>query len=84
MHKQVEYYSFANDSDGLLGALPNNYTLTVSIPKKTYEENEEIPVDIAPYQKGARVIMTIERGDRIVDTIEQTLDGKPLSIKVKK
>jgi uncharacterized protein YfaS (alpha-2-macroglobulin family) len=84
VHKQIEYYSFANDSDGLLGALPNNYTLTVSIPKKTYEENEDIPVDIAPYQKWARVIMTVERGNRIIDTIEQTLDGKPLTVKVKK
>lgn len=84
VQKQVEYYEFKQDTDGLLGALPNNYALTVSVPKKTYEEGDKIPVDIAPYQKGARVIMTVERGWRIIDSFEKVLDGSALSIEVKK
>jgi uncharacterized protein YfaS (alpha-2-macroglobulin family) len=83
VQKQIEYYEFSNDPDGLLGALPNNYTLTVNIPKKTYEEGEIIPIDIAPYQKWARVLIHIERGNETIETIEKTLDGSPLTLKVK-
>lgn len=84
VQKQIEYYKATDSEDGLLWALPNNYALTVSIPKKTYEEWDTIPVDIAPYQKWAHVIMTVERWDRIVDTIEKELDGSQLTLTVKK
>jgi uncharacterized protein YfaS (alpha-2-macroglobulin family) len=84
VQKQIQYYKANDNNDGLLWALPNNYALTVSIPKKTYEEWEKIPVDIMPYQKGAHVIMTVERWDRIIETIETTLDGSQLSLTAKK
>ena len=83
VQKQIEYYIFTQDPDGLLWSLPNNYTLTVSVPKKTYEEGDLIPIDIAPYQKWARIIMTAERGNRIIDTVETVLDGSPLTMLVK-
>jgi hypothetical protein len=40
------------DGDGYsYGALNNNYTLTVSIDQKQYDEGEKIPVNINPYVK---------------------------------
>lgn len=68
----------------LLGAVPNNYTLTVDIPKKTYKEGEEMPINIAPYQRDAWVVVTIERGQYIVDSFLKKLDGNALTIPVKK
>ncbi len=84
VQKEIDYYDSTQGSDGMLGSLPNNYALNVSIPKKTYEEWEKIPVDIEPYQKGARVILTVERWDSILETIEKTLDGSQLTIEAKK
>ncbi len=84
VQKQIEYYKANDSANWLLWALPNNYSLTVSIPKKTFEEWEKIPVDILPYQKGAKVIMTVERWDRIIDVVETTLDGNQLSLTAKK
>jgi uncharacterized protein YfaS (alpha-2-macroglobulin family) len=68
----------------LLGAVPNNYTLTVDIPKKTYKEGEEIPLNIVPYQRDARVVVTIERGQYIIDSFLKKLDGNQLTVPVKK
>lgn len=84
VQKQISYYNANDDADWLMWAVPNNYAMTVSIPKKTYNEWENIPVDIIPYQKWAHVVMTIERWDRILETIEKTLDGSQLSFTVKK
>ena len=38
VQKEIDYYDSTQGSDGMLGSLPNNYALNVSIPKKTYEE----------------------------------------------
>lgn len=84
VQKQIDYYDSTQGNDGMLGSLPNNYALSVNIPKKIYEEWEKIPIDIEPYQKGATVILTVERWNRVLDTIEKTLDGSQLSIEAKK
>jgi hypothetical protein len=60
VQKRVSRYQSSAESD-LLGAVPNNYTLTVDIPKKTYEEGDEIPVNLVPYQRGAWVVITVEK-----------------------
>lgn len=83
VQKQIEYYEFNNNVDDLLWTLPNNYTLTIDVPKKIYEAWEEIPINIAPYQKWARVLIHIERWNQIIETIEKTLDWSPLTIRVK-
>ena len=84
VQKRIERYKFDDDTDGFLGNVPNNYTLKVDIPKKTYAVDDEIPVNINPYQKGARVVVTVERGQYIVDQYLKQLDGSPLTITAKR
>ena len=85
VQKRLSWYAWSADEESdLLGAVPNNYTLTVDIPKKTYKEGEEIPLNIVPYQRDARVVVTIERGQYIIDSFLKKLDGTQLKIPVKK
>lgn len=84
VQKQIDYYDSTAGKDWMLGSLPNNYALNVNIPKKTYEEWEQIPINIEPYQKGARVVITVERGEDIIDSFEKTVDGSQLFIEAKK
>lgn len=72
------------DGDGYnYGSLNNNYTLTVSIDQKQYDEGQQIPININPYINGATVLITVEQWDRIVDSYLKTLDGWPISIPAK-
>ncbi len=83
--KRISWYSAEEDDENaLLGAVPNTYTLTVDIPKKTYSEQETIPLNIVPYQSGAWVVVTVEKWQYILDSFVKQLDGRELSIPVKK
>lgn len=83
VQKMIQRYKTTDDNNGLLWSLPNNYSLKVDIPKKTYAVGDAIPVNIAPYQAWARVVVTVERGQNIVDSFLMQLDGKVISIPVK-
>lgn len=83
VQKKVWWYESSSDTD-LLGVVPNNYALTVDIPKKTYEEWQSIPINIAPYQSWAQVVVTVERGQYILDSFMKKLDGQALHIVAKK
>lgn len=83
--KRISRYSSEEDNENaLLGAVPNTYTLTVDIPKKTYTEQEMIPINIVPYQSGAWVVVTVEKWQYILDSFVKQLDGRELSLPVKK
>jgi hypothetical protein len=84
VQKRVSWYESSETETDLLGAVPNTYTLTVNIPKKTFTEGESIPVDIMPYQRDAWVVVTVEKGQYIIDTFLKKLDGSQLTIPVKK
>jgi uncharacterized protein YfaS (alpha-2-macroglobulin family) len=43
------------------GSMNNNYTLTVSIDQKQYDEGQTLPINITPYIKWASVLITVEQ-----------------------
>lgn len=84
VQKKIGRYQSSESESDLLGAVPNTYTLAVDIPKKTYQEWENIPLNIVPYQRDARVVITVERGQYVIDSFVKQLDGNQLTIPVKK
>jgi len=48
-----------------------------------YALGAEIPIMIDPYIKGATALITAERGKEILEKKIVTLDGSPLSVKVR-
>lgn len=85
VHKKISFYAYGMDDDpqAILGAVPNNYSLLVAIPEKTYNLWEDIPLNISPYMSGSNVIITVEKGQYILDTYVKKLDGNQLRIPVK-
>ncbi len=65
------------------GSMNNNYTLTVSIDQKQYDEGQTLPINITPYINGAVVLITVEQWDRILDSYLRTLDGSQITVPVK-
>lgn len=63
--------------------MENNYTLHVNIPRENYTLGAVIPITIDPYIKGATALITAERGKEILEKKIVTLDGSPLSVKVR-
>lgn len=82
VQKRIERYQFSQDNDGLLGSVPNTYTLKVDIPHKTYELGDTIPLNILPYQKWAHVVITVERGNRLIEHKVIELDWSAPTLEV--
>jgi len=61
----------------------NNFKLDVSISKKKYKLWENILVNINPYIKGSKVLLTVERWNDILDTYKFTLTWWKITIPVK-
>lgn len=80
--KILHYYRHHRDGD-MLGAIPNNHTLNVSITPDDYAVWDMIPLHIMPYQVWAQAIVTVERGQHILDHYRVTLDGNSIQIPVK-
>lgn len=83
VQKRIERYVYGWISDGMMWSVPNNYSLIVAIPEKTFNEWESLPIDIMPYQKGSQVVVTVEKGQYILDSYVITLDGWAINIPVK-
>jgi len=84
VQKRLSYYARdAQQSISYAGKLTNNYKLIVNVPKKTYTSGDMLPIDIEPYISGATVLVTIEKGKQILDTLLTTLDGKQLQLPVR-
>lgn len=82
VQKSISRYDRSRD-DTYMGSLKNNYQLGVSIPKKTRSVGDALQVDIDPYVKWATVIITVEKGNMILDTYTETLNGEKIEIPVK-
>ena len=80
--KSIYYYDDSFDK-GFQWNMENNYTLHVNIPRENYTLGAEIPITIDPYIKGATALITAERGKEILEKKIVTLDGSPLSVKVR-
>ena len=80
--KNIYYYDSKFDK-GFQGDMENNYSLHVEIPRKNYEIWKKIPITINPYIKGATALISVERGNQILEKQFVNLDGKELSITAK-
>ena len=80
--KNIYYYD-SNFDKGFQGDMENNYSLHVEIPRKNYEIWKKIPITINPYIKGATALISVERGNQILEKQFVNLDGKELFITAK-
>lgn len=80
--KNIYYYDSKFDK-GFQGDMENNYSLHVEIPRKNYEIWKKIPITINPYVKGATALITVERGNQILEKQVVHLEGKELFITAK-
>ena len=87
VQKRFYYYDWSYDdryyNDWYMWDHKNNITLDVNVPKKEYKLNEKIPVNINPYIKWAKVLITVERWNNILDTYKITLTWWKIQIPVK-
>ena len=85
VQKNIYYYDWEGRTfyDGTMWDEKNNFVLDVNIPKKDYELGEKIPVNINPYKKWARIYVTVERWNDILDIYKFILSGKKIEIPVK-
>ncbi|MBS8121711.1 MG2 domain-containing protein [Candidatus Vampirococcus lugosii] len=75
-YRGYSYYGYWGDID-------NNIVLDVNIPRKSFDLDEEIEINVNPYINDAKVIITVEKGNEILDTYEKTLDGNKITIPTK-
>ncbi len=80
--KNIYYYDSKFDK-GFQGDMENNYSLHVEIPRKNYEIWKKIPITINPYIKGATALITVERGNQILEKQFVNLEGQELFITAK-
>jgi len=86
VEKKIEFYMYGDpgaDQSRVMGAIPNNYTLAIDIPKRDYWVGDEIPVNIAPYLKDGYAVVTVEKGQYILDSKIVQLDWSPIMVEVK-
>lgn len=81
---QYLYVSDRKSSRNVYGHMSNNHKLNVFIKDKEYEPGEEIEVNIDPYIKGARAIVTIEKNGQILEQKNIILDGSTITLDAKK
>ncbi len=86
VQKRFYYYNRSDDwyyDDWYMWDHTNNIKLDVNIPKKEYKLNEKIPVNINPYIKWSKVLITVERWNNILDTYKITLTWWKINIPAK-
>lgn len=82
VEKRVEYYHDRWISN-YYGNIQNNSLWHVQWPDNAVLVGEDITLDVNPYIPGNEVIVTVERGNRLLDVYERRLDGWAITIPAK-
>ncbi len=75
----ASYYNYR-----FYGQIQNNFTLTVDVADREYQEGELATINIEPYIKGATALVTVEKEGKILSQSQTILDGAALQVKVQK
>lgn len=81
--KHINYYDW-NDNSAMQWLMPNNYQMAVNAQDKIYEIWEKVKLNLSPYIKWSKLIVTVERNDKILDTYSVDMNGSDIYIPIKK
>lgn len=81
--KHINYYNWADDQ-AMMWLMPNNYKMIVNTDDKMHNFGDKVKLNISPYIKWWKAIITVEKWDQILDNWTQELDGSDIYIPIRK
>lgn len=81
--KYMYYYNWSNN-DNMMWLLPNNYQMQLKVEDKMYEFGDKVKLNLMPYIKWSKAIITIEKNNEILDNFNYDLNWQDIYIPIRK
>ena len=81
--KHINYYNRSDDQN-MMWLLPNNYQMILSTDDKMHKFGDKVKLNLSPYIRWWKAIITVEKNDKILDYQTVELDWSDIYIPIRK